>query len=134
MLANDQSTGIKVTSTPEVRPLLDAVESASGKAMAEIVVTGTLREPNMDGRIELHEGQVKLAALDNHLRDVEASLRLEGPWIIVEQLSAKSDGGGVLSATGRADPGPGDQVDVRLHADRFQMGAIWPAHGLGSRA
>lgn len=135
MLANDQSTGIKVSSTPEMRPLLDAIESASGKTMAEIVVTGTLREPNMDGRIELHEGQVKLAALDNHLRDVEASLRLEGPWIIVEQLSAKSDGGGVLSATGRAGiRAQGDQMlDVRLHADRFQMGVrdLAGVHGLG---
>ena len=31
MLANDQSTGIKVSSTPEMRPLLDAIESASGQ-------------------------------------------------------------------------------------------------------
>ena len=103
-----------------------AVESAAGQMVASLSITGTLAEPVMNGGVVVHGGRMKLASLEKALTDIEASLKLDGPWVIVETFRANSEQGGKLTASGRAALRAGadrsQKLDVRIVADRLQLG------------
>ncbi len=104
-------------------PVMEAVRSATGQVEAELAVTGTLDNPNMNGRVVLHEAAIHPAMLEHGFSDINGLIRLEGPWVIVENLRGRSDRGGWLTLSGRAAirGQGGGAMDLRLRAEQVQL-------------
>lgn len=76
----------------------DAVSQIQGFAMANATLRGTLRKPDVNGRVDLALGQGRLNALGVTLRNITGTIRLEGDTVVVDSISANS--GGRLTITG----------------------------------
>lgn len=112
-----------------------AVQAASGDVQAELDVTGTLHDPNMAGALSLKNGSIKLAALDDALTNVAAQVHLEGPWIVIDSFTGRSQRGGTVTVSGRAPvhADPARPVDLRLGVQQLKVALRDVAGAKGSK-
>ncbi|MDH7571542.1 MAG: translocation/assembly module TamB domain-containing protein, partial [Armatimonadota bacterium] len=78
---------------------------ASAQVSGALAVGGTLQHPDLSGEVTIREGRARFAMLENTFTGVNASLRMAGPAVIVEELTGKSDRGGGFRAWGTATLG-----------------------------
>jgi translocation and assembly module TamB len=84
-----------------VRPFLDPedVSHLDGRLTADIEVTGTMDDPYLDGEAFLRYGIVELPALGVSYTEIEATTRLAGSSVIVQDALMRS-GPGTMRASG----------------------------------
>lgn len=72
-----------------------ALYDPRGKLGGEMKISGTLGRPDLQGRLELRDGEISVAELNQRLEDISFSAILEGPRIRVDDLRFQSgDGSG----------------------------------------
>jgi len=71
-----------------------------GQSRLNLQVTGTAKEPKIEGGIEISDGFVESYALGTTLSNLRASLKGDGSTLKLESLSAGDGASGSLSATG----------------------------------
>ncbi|MCR4401195.1 MAG: translocation/assembly module TamB domain-containing protein [Firmicutes bacterium] len=100
----------------------DRIEWSEGVANVDLRVTGGLDAPRLQGWASVSGGAVKLALLEDALKDVTARVVFEGSNASINQLSCKL-GDGTVSASGTvAFTNGGDpKVDLRLTGTRARI-------------
>ncbi len=103
--------------------LAQAGIKATGRFTANLTASGPVSAPVFDGRAGLAEGGLEYAATGMRLRDIRLDLSASGKTITLTELSARDDGKGSLSASGRADvsPGEGFSMDVKTRFEALTV-------------
>ena len=68
---------------------LESVEYLTGDFTAEITITGTARQPHLNGRFNIAAGQMKLLELQDELKELNVSLLMMDQVINIEKAQAK---------------------------------------------
>jgi len=71
--------------------LIEELEYLFGDFQADVAVSGTLKRPQFEGRLNLSNGVLKLADFLEPIYDLEAQLRLENNTIYVEAVNGNLD-------------------------------------------
>ncbi len=95
----------------------------AGTLTADLIVDGTLSNPDVTGTVRLTDGQFVNAVYGVNLSSIQATLTATGDVLTLTSLSANTPGDGSLSGSGtiRIDPAGGFPVDLRLTADRATL-------------
>jgi autotransporter translocation and assembly factor TamB len=109
-----------------IAPLLDpvgALSYASGSLSGRVDVTGTLRDPQPTGRIELRDAELTATALAQPLSDVQGRFSFDRRSLVIEDFRARDRGGSLqLSGTvARDDNAQSLAVKVSAKAKRFPL-------------
>jgi len=105
--------------------IADQILTASGRRVRGRLqmntgVAGTLSSPRLSGTVQLVRGEAQDYALGAHLRDIDASLRLEGDRVRIDRLTARA-GPGTVSGSGTVGIlAPDMPIDLRLVAKDAQ--------------
>jgi translocation and assembly module TamB len=96
----------------------DAISQIQGYAKGVASVRGTLKKPVIEGDLGLALGQARVNALGVTVRQVTGNIRMRGDTVIVDSLTARSQGGRIAITGGVgiakiAEPA----FDLRLNAD-----------------
>lgn len=93
---------------------------SSGSVTADVGVGGTIAQPVMNGRIELHRANINYADLPNGLSNGEGVILLNGKTATIQTLSGES-GGGKISVEGFAGFSPRAVIyNLRANASRVR--------------
>lgn len=76
----------------------DMVANLNGRAFADFTIGGTVNQPNVNGRLALWNGSVKVVPLGITLHDVATNIRMTRDTVIIDSLVARS--GGQIRVTG----------------------------------
>jgi autotransporter translocation and assembly factor TamB len=71
--------------------LIEELEYLSGDFQADVAVSGTLKHPQFEGRLNLSHGVLKLADFSEPIYNLRAQLRLENNTIYVEAVNGNLD-------------------------------------------
>src|SRR5690606_5666262 len=77
-----------------------ALHDPDGLLTVDVRAEGTLREPDLSGRMALREGAITVVELNQRLQDLRADVRLDGPWVHLDDFAFRSGAG---RATGTAE-------------------------------
>ncbi|MDA1306993.1 MAG: translocation/assembly module TamB domain-containing protein, partial [Acidobacteria bacterium] len=117
VLANLSDVGV-------VAPALPYVTNASGAAQADLRITGSQAQPQIDGTVSMVDVQFDVPETGVSYRRLNAGLRVTDSVLIVEQFTMEDANGHVLRANGRLDvlaQGRGGDVDLRIVARDFRL-------------
>jgi translocation and assembly module TamB len=107
--------------------LFDPNLQSSGRSVLKAAVSGTLRAPTLDGRLELHGASFSLNDFQTGLSNVNGAVRFTSDRATIENLTAAS-GGGLLKVGGFVSfTGTGPFVyhlDARAEGVRVRYGSI----------
>jgi translocation and assembly module TamB len=103
--------------------LLSPDLTATGAATMQATVRGALRDPSVNGRMELKGASVYFGDLPNGLDNANGTFIFDRKRATIDHLTAET-GGGKLSLTGYLEFGP--SVIYRLQADAKQVRLRWP--------
>lgn len=99
----------------------DALANLRGAATGRVALSGTLREPRLDGRVRIREAAARVAPLGIDVTGVHGDLRFERDTVVLDSLVAWS--GGRLALRGgigiRTLSAP--SMDLRFVADRARV-------------
>lgn len=99
----------------------DALANVRGDANGQASLRGTLREPNFSGALALRNGRTDVVALGITLDRMNAAFRLDGDSVIIDSLTADSQGriavSGGIGIKSVATP----SFDVRVTAERARI-------------
>jgi translocation and assembly module TamB len=98
------------------------VIALDGEIDARGALTGTLEAPAFEGEAAVSGGRIEEARIGLLLTDVEGSARLEGPRLVVEEITARDDAEGRVRASGEVEFGgaPGSNTRARLEVSNLQ--------------
>ncbi|MCB9600509.1 MAG: translocation/assembly module TamB domain-containing protein [Sandaracinus sp.] len=98
------------------------VSEAHGGLFGHVDVRGELRDPLLEGEIELRDGGLAIPALGQRLDDVEGMVLLEGRNLVLQRFEAH-DGDGVASLAGdiSLEGFAPRRADLALDADSFPV-------------
>lgn len=86
-----------------VAELSSTLRRLAGRASGTLSVSGTLAEPSFSGKLELREGELRLASNVPPARDLSADLTFEGRSVRIESVAAEI-GGAPVRARGTVEP------------------------------
>ncbi len=109
--------GVSITPLESLSPQL---RELTGQVDGLVGITGTVEQPNMDGRFALSNGSVRVPALRQTYDQMTAQLTLEGRDIVVSAFQLRSDG--TLTVTGRIalESLTRPVADLTVHLERFR--------------
>jgi len=95
----------------------------SGRARVDVRVGGSLSQPEVSGGVNLTGGTFEDAAAGVRLTGINGRVTARGETVVIERLTAQTEGGGPLNVTGnvRIDPGAGFPGDIRLRGQRATL-------------
>ena len=97
------------------------VTNIKGRASGSFKVAGTLNQPHLTGRFELHEGQARVVLAGVNLNQIEASIRMLGDTVVIDSIAAMSKGPiritGGIGLPSLTTP----SFDLNLHAQNAQV-------------
>ena len=104
---------------PLSRPFLDAGgDRLTGRAQVDLRIAGTPAMPAISGAVTLADGSYLNPVLGARLNGIAARLTGSGQRLVVESFSARTQGGGTVSAAGWVEPlGAGIPAELRLRAE-----------------
>lgn len=92
-----------------------------GTLSALAVVGGTVDRPELQGNASLHGGAVRVVPLGVRYQNIAAGVSLEGQRIVIDSISAFSDGTGRITGTVEFRPGVGPVVDLAADLRSFEV-------------
>ncbi len=105
-----------------LQPFSREILNSAGRLNVDLQATGTLSRPQVLGKVELRDGELRLAATRETYKDIQGRLVFNGKRMEIEQFQMLS-GGGRATLAGwleTAERGVG-QMDLRLNANDFQV-------------
>ncbi|MHB0999372.1 MAG: translocation/assembly module TamB domain-containing protein [Armatimonadota bacterium] len=103
-IPRDQPLNVSATLSDQDLSIVESytkqVESASGALSANVLITGTLDDPDMDGRVSLANGYINLRGFENDFTDLTLNAVFRGSSLVIDELSGRSSLGGTFSAGG----------------------------------
>lgn len=99
-----------------VEPFLDpsgAISHASGRVSGDLRVSGPLRAPDVEGRLELHEAELTATALAQPLHGIRGRFDLRGSELVITNFEAH-DGDGSVHMDGRVTLEGAGALDARV--------------------
>lgn len=101
------------------RPFLDAGgDRLSGRATLALRATGTPMQPVLSGGVSLANGSYQNPVLGARLNGIAAQINAVGQRLVLASLTARTQGGGQVSAQGFVEPlAPGIPAELRLTAE-----------------
>ncbi len=96
--------------------LFDPNVQSSGQSRVAASIVGTVKQPSVNGTLELHDGSFFLKNVTNGLSAVNGTVRFDRDRATIEKLTAHS-GGGELSLGGFVSFGLGGPLVYRLEAN-----------------
>lgn len=85
-----------------------------GNADIEMTLSGPLRDPHIDGRVELTEGRYENLDTGTILAGVRIRARPSNETITIDEATASDDGSGRVTATGKISFGGTDRMAMSL--------------------
>jgi hypothetical protein len=93
-----------------------------GSAQGDLKLRGSLRDPQLEGYLELKHVALSIASLAQPLRDVGGRIEVHGRKLLIRELSARDrDGKLRLSAEAALDRDWSGQLSAQLSAERFPI-------------
>ncbi len=101
------------------RPFLDAGgDRLTGRATLDLRATGTPTQPVLSGGVALANGSYQNPVLGARLNGITAQINAVGQRLVVQSLTARTQGGGQVSVQGFVEPlAPGIPAELRLTAE-----------------
>lgn len=99
--------------TPELR-------DAEGALRASVFITGTPRDPALDGAIQVWNGAVTIPAFNQRYEEISADIVLEDDVVFIRDARARSDGWAVATGTVRFPSLTEPVVNVIVDFDGFR--------------
>ncbi len=123
-LLDDAATGeLRADSLPLdlLSRVTDALANVRGDASGQASLRGTLRKPDITGALALRNAQTDVVALGVTLKRMNGSMRLNGDSIVIDSLTADSDGriamSGGIGIARIAEP----SFDIRVAAQHARI-------------
>lgn len=118
----DLAVTMKETSLVLLTMVSDQIEWAEGTADVDLHVTGSLDAPQLHGYVTLSDGTVKLAPLEDALKNVAAKVTFNGTEASVEGFACRL-GDGTVNASGSVhfEAGGGPKLDLRIAGKRAKV-------------
>ena len=95
----------------------------TGTASVDTRVTGTLKEPIVNGSLTLGGGSFRDALQGVRLDNIQGRIVAKGTDLTIERLTAQTRNSGTISASGRVslDPAAGFPGDIRINGQRAEL-------------
>jgi translocation and assembly module TamB len=106
---------------PLTRTLAARGQRASGTVTLDARLTGDLAHPRAEGGAMLSGGAFSDDVSGLRLTDAQASLAAHGDAVEIARASARTPGGGSVSASGRVRLAPGYPADIHVSADNARL-------------
>ncbi|MGE5593738.1 MAG: translocation/assembly module TamB domain-containing protein [Betaproteobacteria bacterium] len=118
----DLAVTMKGTSLVLLTMVSDQIEWSEGTANVDLHVTGSFGAPQLHGYVTLSDGTVKLAPLEDALKNVAAKIAFNGTEASVEEFSCRL-GDGTVSVSGSVgfQSGGGPKLDLRIAGKRAKV-------------
>ncbi len=104
--------------------LSPVIEEASGKLGIALGLTGNLNDSRFNGRIDLHDGFLRLAGVDAPVDAIEGAIRFADNRVTIDTITGEI-GGGSVQASGTMDlylnKAPRFDVDLYLANNRVKF-------------
>ena len=97
------------------------LRNLQGKLNADIVLRGSMRDPEVDGSLALSGGQVRLVENQVTLRNIRMNMEMEPGRMVLQELSVQSVGSFSGSGEITLDGLMPDQMDLNLRATNFRV-------------
>lgn len=109
----------------QIQPIWDLFlggeRSLAGNVNLEADLAGSIADPRINGRLDLHQGSFRDNATGLRLQDVTLSSRFDDTTALVETFTATDGSGGTVSGDGRIGLREGSGSSVELALTRFQI-------------
>lgn len=92
-----------------------------GALNASALVGGTIERPDLEGRADLRGGSIHIVPLGVTYSDLVAGVRLEGQEVVIDSVTAFSDGAGRLAGRIRLGEGGSPYVDLVTDLESFEV-------------
>jgi translocation and assembly module TamB len=103
--------------------LMASGNQVKGKIDLSVKVGGVLEKPEVAGTVNLQEGQFENLTLGTTLNEIALNIGFDNSHLQIDKLSAKTPGGGSLSASGNVNKTSEDEIiaDLKFSTDSAKL-------------
>ena len=106
-----------------VQGMTDEITNVTGAVEMQIHATGSLRDPTLNGFIDIDQGAFTAVLAQNHYTGLDTRLVFSGDLVEIQEFSILDDEQDALRVTGRAVTRRGRprELAIDVHADGFEV-------------